>query len=118
MRRDPSGQRRLAGPEPESAGDIGVGEAAAALGEEESLLAWLGRQRPAATLQVAAQGELGGLADRQDALLGTLAEHPQLLALEVHRGGVEVDDLLAAQPAGVGQLEHRAVAQLQRLSLI
>ena len=27
---------------------------------------------------------------------------------------VEVDDLLAAQPAGVGQLQHRPVAQLQR----
>ena len=69
--------------------------------------------RPAA-LQVAAQRPLGGLADRQQPLLGALAEHPQLLGLEVERAEVEVDDLLAAQPAGVGQLEHRPVAQLQR----
>src|SRR3954453_10420634 len=32
---DTGGQRRLADPEAEAAGDVGVGEAAAALGEEE-----------------------------------------------------------------------------------
>ena len=71
-------------------------------------------ERVAAALQVAPQGPLGGLADRQQPLLGALAEHPQLLGLEVERADVEVDDLLAAQAAGVGELEHRPVAQLQR----
>ena len=68
----------------------------------------------AASLQVALQRPLGGLADRQQPLLGALAEHAQLLGFEVEGVAVEVDDLLAAQPAGVGQLEHRPVAQLQR----
>ena len=68
----------------------------------------------AAALHVAAQRSPRRLSDRQQPLLRALAEHPQLLGLVVQRAEVEVDDLLAAQAAGVGQLQHRPVAQLQR----
>src|SRR6185369_17155293 len=102
MRGDAGRERGLAGPEPEAAGDVGVGEAAAALREEERLLAPIDGEGVAAFVEVAAQSALGGLADRQQPLLGALAEHPQLLGLEVERAEVEVDDLLAAQAAGVG----------------
>ena len=61
--------------------------------------------------QVALERALGRLADRHDPGLGALAEHPQLLGVEVDVADVEVHDLLAAQAAGVGELEHRAVAQ-------
>src|SRR5262249_8355835 len=56
------------------------------------------------------------LSDRQQALLGALAEDAKLLGLEVEGIAFEVDDLLAAQAAGVRELEHRPVAQLQRSS--
>ena len=57
---------------------------------------------------------LGGLADRQQPLLRALAEDPQLLGLEIEGAEVEDDYLLAAQAAGVGELEHRPVAELER----
>src|SRR6476646_1295626 len=114
MRGDAGGEGGFAGPEAEAAGHVGVREAATALGEEQGLLARIARQGVPAFIEIAAQGVLGGLADRQQALLLPLAEHPQLLGLEVHRAEVEVDDLLAAQPARVGELQHRPVAQLQR----
>src|SRR4051794_3075153 len=99
MGRDPARHRRLAGPEAETAGDVGVGETLAALGEKQGPLAWIVGQRPPAALHVALQCPLRRLADRQDPLLRPLAHHPQLLALEIERALVEVDDLLAAQPA-------------------
>src|SRR6187399_61591 len=58
VRRYPSGERRLAHPQPEPPGDVRVGESPAALGEEQRLLARVGAQRVAATLAVAAQGPL------------------------------------------------------------
>src|SRR5215212_1614510 len=106
---DPGGKGGLAGPEAESAGDVGVGEPAPALGEEERLLARVGGKGAAALVEVTAQRPLGGLADRQQSLLVALSEHPQLLGLEVERPLVEVDDLLAAQTAGVSELQHRPV---------
>ena len=69
----------------QAAGDVGVGEAPAALGEEERLLGAVGDEHVAAALEIAAQGALRGLADRQQALLAALAHHPQPLALEVER---------------------------------
>ena len=53
----------------------------------------------------------GGLARRHDARLRPLAGHAQLLGVGVEVGHVEVHELLGAQPAAVGELEHRAVAQ-------
>ncbi len=55
------------------------------LERNSAALARIDRQRPPASLQVALQRSLGGLADRQEPLLRALAEHPQLLALEVER---------------------------------
>ncbi len=54
------------------------------------------------------------LADGHEARLAPLALHPQLLAVVVDVGAAQRDELLGAQPARVGELEHRAVAQLQR----
>src|ERR1700749_1702718 len=95
---------RLAGPDPGAAGHVRVGEATTALGEEEGLLAPIGDEGVPAFVQVAAQRPLRRLADRQQSLLRALAEHAQLLGLEVEGAEVEVDDLLAAQAAGVGEL--------------
>src|SRR4051794_36656569 len=77
VRRDPGGQRRCADPEGEAASDVGVGEAAAALGEEERGLAGVAGKGVTGALAVALQRPLGGLADGQQALLRSLAEHAQ-----------------------------------------
>ena len=57
---DAGGERRFAGPEAEAAGDVGVREAAAALGEEERLLARIGREGAAAVLQIAPKARWAG----------------------------------------------------------
>src|SRR5690242_229876 len=93
---DAGGQRRLPRPEAEAAGDVGIREATAALGEEERPLAGIGEERPATLVEITPQRLLGRLADRQQPLLLALAEDTQLLGLEVHRALVEIDDLLAA----------------------
>src|SRR4051812_551320 len=69
VRRDSGRQRSFANPEPEPPGDVGVGEAPAALGEEEGLLARVRGQGVAATLAVAAQSLLRRLAHRQEPFL-------------------------------------------------
>src|SRR5215218_1530885 len=114
MRRDSGGERRLAGPEAEAAGHIAIRKSAAALREEEGALARIDREGMAGFVEIAAQGALGGLAHRQQPLLRALSQDAQLLGLEIQCADVEVDDLLAAQAAGVGELQHRPVAQLQR----
>src|SRR5215218_1882519 len=114
MRGDSGGEGGLAGPEAEPAGHVGIREAAPTLGEEERVLARVVGEGAAAFVEIAAQGALGGLADWKQPLLRALAEDAQLLGLEVERADIEVDDLLAAQAAGVGELEHRPVPQLQR----
>src|SRR3954468_23866442 len=53
------------------------------------------------------------LADREQPFPAPLAEHADLLAFVVEGTDVQVYDLLAAQPARVGELEHRPIAQLQ-----
>src|SRR5215204_5601572 len=116
VRGDVGGEGGLARPEAEAPGDVGVREAAAALGEEESPLAGIGKERAPAFVEVAPERPLRRLADREQPLLLPLAEDTQLLGLEVERALVEVDDLLAAKPAGVCELQHRPVAQLQRRS--
>src|SRR4249919_1962341 len=59
VRGDATGERGLADPEAETAGDVGAGEAAAALGEEKRRLARIGSERVAAALLVAPQRSLG-----------------------------------------------------------
>src|SRR5207244_10866051 len=49
------------------------------------------------------------LADRHDALLASLAEHPHALVLEVDVLPVEADELADAQARGVERFEDRAV---------
>ncbi len=65
-------------------------------------------------VQVGAHGAERVLARGDEARLGALALHAQLLAVEVDAGDVERDELLRAQAAAVGDLEQRAVAQLER----
>ncbi len=65
-------------------------------------------------LEVAAQRPLGGLADRHQPRLPALAGRAQRLRVEIRVAEVEVDDLLAAQAARVGELEQRPVADLER----
>ncbi len=55
-----------------------------------------------------------GLADGHEARLAALALHAQLLAVVVDVARPQRHELLGAQAARVGELEHRAVAQLQR----
>ena len=62
-------------------------------------------ERPAAALEVAAQGRGGLLADRHDAHLAALAAHDQLRLAGLHVGHAQADDLLAAQAAAVQELE-------------
>ena len=69
---------------------------------------------PAGALQVARHGAQRVLADRHEARLAALALDAHLLGVEVDRADVEVDDLLRAQAARVGELEQRAVALLER----
>src|ERR1700761_8337522 len=114
MRRHTGDTFHVLQPDSQASRHIRVGQAAAALGEEEGALARIAGERTAAALQVAFERPAGGLADRQQPHLVALAEHPQLVFFPVEGVDVEVDDLLAAQPAGVGELEHRPVAQLQR----
>jgi hypothetical protein len=76
MRGDAGRERGLAGPETEAAGDVGAGKPAAALREEERVLARIGSESVATFVEVAAQGALRRLSDGQQPLLRALAEDP------------------------------------------
>ena len=60
--------------------------------------------------QVAGEVMGGLLPERDDPLLATLSPDVHRLALEVDVGEVEPDGLGAAKPAGVEELEERAIA--------
>src|SRR5215208_5031993 len=66
-----------------------------------------------AALEVTGERRLGGLAHRDQARLAALPLDAKPLPVEVRRVGVEVDDLLGAEAAGVGELEHGPVAHLE-----
>ncbi len=51
---------------------------------------------------------------RAEARLAPLALDPQLLGVVFHVARLQRDELLGSQPARVGELEHRAIAQLER----
>ena len=51
-----------------------------------------------------------------EARLAALALDAHALGVELDRADVELDELLRAQPGGVGELEQRAVAQPERVS--
>ncbi len=83
---------------------------------------WRGTARP--TRRRRARAALGQipLERAQRVLAGRHDPGPAALALHAHRLGVEVDrvqlerhELLGPQPAGVGELEQRPVAQLERV---
>ena len=94
--------------------DVGGREPPAALRDEQRLLAGLGARAPGGRRrQVAAQRPLGGLADRHQRLFAPLPWTRTVSpskSIARRRG----DDLLGSQPAGVGELEHRPVADLER----
>ena len=84
-----------------------VGEAPAAVVEEERALA-LGGAR-AALAQVLPQAGEGGIAHRHEPLPGALAHDPHEPRNEIHVPHVEGRQLRAAQAAGVEQLQDGAV---------
>ena len=88
-----------------------AGEAGAAVVDEEVALVAQADELRAAALEVAAGGRDGLAADRDEPLLGALAARAQHAGAQVDGADGEVDGLARAQPAGVHELEHRAVAQ-------
>src|SRR5215204_432901 len=66
-----------------------------------------------AALQVTGERRLGGLTHRDQAGLAALPLDANPLPVEVRRVGAEVDHLLGAEAAGVGELEHGPVAHLE-----
>src|SRR2546428_7706207 len=66
--------------------------------------------------QVAVERAPRGLAGGDDARLPTFAGHAQLLGVRIEIRHVEVHDLLGSEAGGVGELEHRAIAEGKRLA--
>ena len=81
---------------------------------EEQRVVRASGERRAAVPQVQGDQVCRFLAERDDALLPSLAEDVNRLLLEVDVSETEPDDLRAPEPARVRQLEHRTVAQCQR----
>ena len=75
------------------------------------------RRRPRAPrpVEVTLERRGGFVAERYDPHLAPLAAYQQLAARRAHVVAAHVDQLLAAQPAAVQQLEHEPVAQGQRV---
>ena len=90
----------------------------AAVVEEQARLQPVAGQPRAAALEVDLQRAAGGRADRDEPLLGALAARAQDALLEVHVADLEPGRLGGAQPAGVHDLQQRAVAQRGRLGAL
>ena len=89
-------------------------KAPAALRDQQRVLAPGADERGPAALEVAAEGDLRGLPHRHQARLSALALDRE--ALSPSKSGesvLEVDDLLGPQAAGVGELQHGAIAHLE-----
>jgi hypothetical protein len=114
--RDSARQGGLAHPAPQPAAHVGARQATSPPGEEERIGVGVALERGTRGHQIAIEGALRRLADRDEPRLLTLAQDAQHLRVEVGITGVEHDDLLAAEPAGVRELEHRPVADLERRS--
>jgi glucose/arabinose dehydrogenase len=80
-------------------------------GEEERILGAVREGRP--DLEPKPEPVRRLLAERDEALLAALAEHPDALAVEVDVREVEVDRLAAAESGGVDELDERAVPDLE-----
>jgi hypothetical protein len=115
VRRDPTGDRGLAHPAVEPPTHVGGREPPSPDRDEERGLGRIPHEPRAARREVALEGALGRLPHRQQTLLLALARDPHRLRLEVDPAEIEGDDLLAAEAAGVGELEHGPIAKLQRL---
>ena len=72
-------------------------------------------ERGPAVPQVARKPPGGLLADRHDPLLAALSAHVDRLAFEIDVAERESDRLGAPQPAGVDELDERAIAQRERV---
>ncbi len=97
----------------ESPPHVGRRQAPAALREKQRpALALVERRTPAG--EVAVERAPGVLARGDDARAAPLALHPHLLGVWVGADRVQVHELLGAQPGRVGQLEHGAIAQVER----
>src|SRR5690349_18003783 len=102
VRMDRALGRRMAGPGPQAAPDVGGREPPAGLREQQRGRALGGLERGPAALEVARDGLQRGLPGGYEAGLGSLALDAQLLAVEVDPAQLEVDELLGAQAAAVG----------------
>src|SRR4051812_42860493 len=91
-----------------------AGEAGATVVDEQARLEAIADDPRAALGKVCADGARRGRADGDDPLLGALAARPQDADLEVDVAGLEADGLGGTQPAGVHQLQQRAVAERGR----
>ncbi len=87
---------------------------AAVVDEQRGLEPVADEPRPAAA-DVGDERARGGRADRHEPLLGALAAGAQDPGLEVDVAELEPDRLRRTQPAGVHQLQQRAVAEGGRL---
>ena len=89
-------------------------ERAAAHGEEERVGRAAGKRGPS-LVEVPGDRMCGSLPERHDALLAALAVNVHRLLFEVHVAEPESDRLCAPQPARVGQLQDRLVADREGL---
>jgi hypothetical protein len=101
-------------PDAQAAPDVRGRQPAAGLRQEEGGLLAVGHERAAGALEVAGQGTQRRLTDGHEAGLAPLALDADLLGIEVEARDVERHELLGPQPRGVGELEQRPVAHLER----
>ena len=114
VRRDAGGQRGVARPGAQPPPHVGRRQAPSRLRQEQRPLSVAGAQRGARALEVAATARQRGLA------AGTTRVLPPLPSTRTSSASKSSDSMSSEtssserRPAGVGQLEQRPVAQLQR----
>ncbi|OIQ74060.1 hypothetical protein GALL_443000 [mine drainage metagenome] len=90
-------------------------DARTALGDEHERAVAVAEQLRAGTVEVALQRRRGGFAERHQAVLAAFAaDHADDAVGQAQVYRLQRDELADTQPAGVHQLEHRAVTQAQR----
>ena len=114
MRRHSARGCRLTHAYRQTAGEVGCRKRSTIAGKKEGPLGRIGDQAGPGLRKVELDRLPGRFADRHQPVLGSLAEHPDQFVIEIDRVQGEGQHFLAAEPAGVGQLEHRPVTDLQR----
>ncbi len=112
--RDMAGHGRLAHPPIQTASDVGGREPPPTARQEQRRLVRIRHERRAGVAQIALQRSLGRLPHRHDARLAALAGHAQTLSdSKSGASASRLIDLLGAQAARIGELEHRPVPDLE-----